>query len=73
VTVTYNVDRLRARMPALESGTAFFDGPGGTQTPDIVADVIASAMKGELANRARCCGSPGNGRSTRSGSARHRL
>lgn len=53
MTVTYNVDRLRARMPALESGTAFFDGPGGTQTPDIVADVIASAMKGELANRAR--------------------
>jgi cysteine desulfurase family protein (TIGR01976 family) len=53
VTVTFNVDRLRARMPALESGTAFFDGPGGTQTPDIVADVMAAAMKGELANRAR--------------------
>ena len=53
MTVTFNVDRLRARMPALESGTAFFDGPGGTQTPDIVADVMAAAMKGELANRAR--------------------
>lgn len=51
--MTFDVERLRARIPALNSGTAFFDGPGGTQTPDIVADAMAAAMKGELANRAR--------------------
>lgn len=51
--MTFDVERLRARMPALNSGTAFFDGPGGTQTPDVVADAMAAGMKGELANRSR--------------------
>lgn len=51
--VTYDVDRLRARMPALASGVAYFDGPGGTQTPDLVADAIAAAMVGGLSNRGR--------------------
>ncbi len=51
--VTYDVDRLRARMPALASGVAFFDGPGGTQTPDLVADAIAAAMVSGLSNRGR--------------------
>lgn len=51
--MTFDVERLRARVPALASGTAFFDGPGGTQTPDIVADAMAAAMKGQLANRSR--------------------
>jgi cysteine desulfurase family protein (TIGR01976 family) len=49
----FDVGRLRARMPALASGTAFFDGPGGTQTPDLVADAIASALTGGLSNRGR--------------------
>jgi len=51
--VTYDIDRIRARIPALADGTAYFDGPGGTQTPDIVADAIASALTGGLSNRAR--------------------
>ena len=49
----YDVDRLRARMPALAGGVAFFDGPGGTQTPDLVADAIAAALTGGLSNRGR--------------------
>ncbi len=51
--VTYDVDRLRARMPALTSGTAYFDGPGGTQTPDLVADAISAALTSGLSNRGR--------------------
>ena len=51
--MTYDVDRLRARIPALADGTAYFDGPGGSQTPDLVADAIAAALTGGLSNRGR--------------------
>ena len=51
--MTYDVDRLRARIPALADGTAYFDGPGGSQTPDLVADAIAAALKSGLSNRGR--------------------
>ena len=51
--MTYDVERIRARMPALASGVAYFDGPGGTQTPDLVADAIARALTGGLSNRGR--------------------
>jgi cysteine desulfurase family protein (TIGR01976 family) len=51
--VTYDVDRLRARIPALADGTAYFDGPGGSQTPDVVAQAVADALTSGLSNRAR--------------------
>jgi cysteine desulfurase family protein (TIGR01976 family) len=51
--VTYDVERLRARIPALADGTAYFDGPGGTQTPDLVADAISAALTRGLSNRGR--------------------
>lgn len=47
----FDVERLRARVPALTSGVAFFDGPGGTQTPDFVADAMRAAMTAPLSNR----------------------
>ncbi len=47
----FDVERLRARMPALSSGVAFFDGPGGTQTPDFVADAMQAALTAPLSNR----------------------
>jgi cysteine desulfurase family protein (TIGR01976 family) len=47
----FDVARIRARMPALASGVAFFDGPGGTQLPDIVADAMRTAMTEPLSNR----------------------
>jgi len=42
---------LRAHFPALDHGIAFFDGPGGTQTPRSVADAIAATLTGPLSNR----------------------
>ena len=47
----FDVARIRARMPALASGVAFFDGPGGTQLPDFVADSMRTAMTEPLSNR----------------------
>jgi len=46
-----DVERVRALFPALESGTAFFDGPGGSQTPRPVAEAIAATMTAGLSNR----------------------
>jgi len=51
--MTYNVDRLRARVPALSEGAAHFDGPGGTQVPADVADVIAATLRAAVSNRGR--------------------
>ena len=50
---SFDVQRLRSRIPALASGTAFFDGPGGTQTPDLVAQAVFDTMVGPLSNRGR--------------------
>lgn len=54
--MTYDVTRVRARIPALADGVAYFDGPGGTQTPDLVAAAIAAALTSPLSNRARVTG-----------------
>jgi selenocysteine lyase/cysteine desulfurase len=47
----FDIEALRAHIPALGSGVAFFDGPGGTQVPDVVADAIRAALVAPLANR----------------------
>ncbi len=49
--MTYDVDRVRAAFPSLAGGTAFFDGPGGTQVPRPVADAVAGTMTAGLSNR----------------------
>jgi cysteine desulfurase family protein (TIGR01976 family) len=46
-----DVAAIRARVPALKSGSARFDAPGGTQTPQPVVDAIAEALTRPLANR----------------------
>jgi cysteine desulfurase family protein (TIGR01976 family) len=51
--MTYDVARVRAAIPALESGVAFFDGPGGSQTPRSVADAMHQALTAPLSNRGR--------------------
>ena len=51
--MTYDVDRLRARVPALREGAAHFDGPGGTQIPDDVADAIEATLRSAVSNRGR--------------------
>ncbi len=49
--MTYDVAELRTHFPSLASGTAHFDGPGGTQTPREVADAIAATLGAPLSNR----------------------
>jgi cysteine desulfurase family protein (TIGR01976 family) len=44
-------DRLRACFPALRDGTAYFDGPGGSQVPQQVADAVAAALTAGVSNR----------------------
>ncbi len=51
--MTYDVQAVRDRFPALKAGYAHFDGPGGSQVPDAVADAVARAMTSPLANRGR--------------------
>jgi cysteine desulfurase family protein (TIGR01976 family) len=46
-----DVGALRAAFPALDGTTAYFDGPGGTQTPTVVGAAIARTMTGPLSNR----------------------
>ncbi len=41
----------RSQLSALADGTAYFDGPGGTQTPDVVGEAIASTLRAPLSNR----------------------
>lgn len=49
--LSYDVRAVRAQFPALRSGTAHFDGPGGTQTPASVVAAISEAMSGPLSIR----------------------
>ncbi|MDQ0577537.1 cysteine desulfurase-like protein [Agromyces albus] len=49
--MAYDVSRIRSEFPSLESGWAHFDGPGGTQTPRLVGDAVASVLTGPLSNR----------------------
>ncbi|MFJ6388007.1 cysteine desulfurase-like protein [Streptomyces sp. NPDC091972] len=51
--MTYDIDALRSHFPALSAGTAHFDGPGGTQTPEPVIRAIADALAQPLSNRGR--------------------
>ncbi|HET9381957.1 MAG TPA: cysteine desulfurase-like protein [Streptomyces sp.] len=48
-----DVAAIRALVPALRSGSARFDAPGGTQTPQPVVDAITGALTRPLANRGR--------------------
>ncbi|MFG2944290.1 cysteine desulfurase-like protein [Streptomyces adustus] len=49
--MAFDVAALRARIPALKSGSARFDAPGGTQTPQPVIDAMVETLTAPLANR----------------------
>ncbi|MEU6044086.1 cysteine desulfurase-like protein [Streptomyces griseus] len=49
--MSYDIGAVRAQFPALRSGTAHFDGPGGTQTPTSVITAIGEAMSRPLSIR----------------------
>jgi len=51
--MVYDVAAVRSRFPALNSGVAYFDTPGGSQVPDVVAGAIADALLAGLSNRGR--------------------
>ena len=48
---SFDVARVRAQFPALGAGVAHFDGPGGSQVPQRVADAVAATLTSGLANR----------------------
>jgi cysteine desulfurase family protein (TIGR01976 family) len=48
--VLTTVDEVRARFSALQRPLAFFDGPGGTQTPDSVIEAIGDYLRSGNAN-----------------------
>jgi cysteine desulfurase family protein (TIGR01976 family) len=62
--MAYDVDSVRAHFPALKSGTAFFDGPGGTQTPDVVAEAVAATLLSPISNRGTVTASERHAEST---------
>ncbi len=49
---TYDVARVRSHFPQLGErfGAAHFDGPGGSQTPDVVARAVHDTLVNPLAN-----------------------
>jgi cysteine desulfurase family protein (TIGR01976 family) len=49
-TVAFDVAAVRARFSALDRPTAFFDAPGGTQTPDSVVEAMAGYLRESNAN-----------------------
>ena len=53
VHTAYDVARFRAHFPALTDGAAHFDGPGGSQTPDVVGLAMSQTLTGPLSNRGR--------------------
>ncbi len=54
--MSIDVEGVRRHFPALAAG-AYFDGPGGTQTPGPVADAVRDTLLGPLSNRGQL--SPG--------------
>lgn len=48
---SFDVASVRSHFPSLVDGAAHFDGPGGSQTPDVVGRAIYDAITGPLANR----------------------
>ena len=65
--MTLNIAAVRAHFPALLTGTAYFDGPGGTQAPAAVGAAIADTITGPLSNRGFGTGSERNAESAVSG------
>ena len=47
----YDVEALRQHFPSLREGAAHFDGPGGSQVPDLVGDVVRATLIGAISNR----------------------
>jgi cysteine desulfurase family protein (TIGR01976 family) len=49
--MSFDVAAVRAQFPSLAAGAAYFDGPGGSQTPAVVARAISDTLVSSIANR----------------------
>ena len=49
--MSYQVERIRKDFPSLDTGLAYFDGPGGSQVPKSVGEAIAKAITQPSSNR----------------------
>jgi cysteine desulfurase family protein (TIGR01976 family) len=49
--VLYDVEAIREHFPSLKEGAAHFDGPGGSQVPDVVGDVVRTTLISAISNR----------------------
>jgi cysteine desulfurase family protein (TIGR01976 family) len=49
--MAFDVERVRRHFPSLGEGVAHFDGPGGTQAPDVVGAAMAGTLTAAIANR----------------------
>jgi cysteine desulfurase family protein (TIGR01976 family) len=49
--MSYQVERIRKDFPSLDTGLAYFDGPGGSQVPKVVGEAIAKAITQPSSNR----------------------
>ncbi len=49
----YDVAAVRREFPSLAAGIAHFDGPGGSQTPRVVADAVRDTLLAGVSNRGR--------------------
>lgn len=49
--MSIDVATVRSQFPALRDGAAHFDGPGGSQTPEVVARAVHDALVTPIANR----------------------
>jgi len=47
---TWDTEGIRSQYPALKNGTAYLDGAGGTQVPEVVIDAISEAHRSGLSN-----------------------
>jgi cysteine desulfurase family protein (TIGR01976 family) len=47
----FDVASVRSHFPSLADGAAFFDGPGGSQVPDVVGRAVADTMTSAISNR----------------------
>ncbi len=48
--MSFDLEAVRARFPALASGVAYLDAPGGTQCPQSVIDAVAAYLRDSNAN-----------------------
>jgi cysteine desulfurase family protein (TIGR01976 family) len=49
--VPYDVEAIREHFPSLKEGAAHFDGPGGSQVPDVVGDIVRTTLTAAISNR----------------------